>query len=109
MDRRIIKVNDGICIEMDADVRDIMNGTKYKAFLRPNRTDVFRQFPSQPAALLRDHARLTRLEKSTSKHCERVQEARDVARNGIAAADARKTKNILLRFPAFSSEAFLEA
>ena len=48
------KLHDGFSIKLVADVRDVTK-VFYKAFLLPNRTDVFIQFPAQSASFALDH------------------------------------------------------
>ena len=74
------KLHDGISIELVADVRDVTKGL-YKAFILPNRPDVFIQFPAQSASFALDHRLVS--EKEGTNLCDKVKEARDITRNAI--------------------------
>ncbi len=94
------KLHDGISIELVADVRDVTKGL-YKAFILPNRPDVFIQFPAQSASFALDHRLVS--EKEGTNLCDKVKEARDITRNAIQSSEKRKLKNFLLKFPGYMS------
>ena len=65
----------------------------------PNGCDVFIRCPGQPASFAHDDRQVLEMEEKNA--CERLQEARDIRRNAIQKSETRKTKNIILKFPAY--------
>jgi hypothetical protein len=92
------KLYRGVAVELDMDPRDV-NEETLCAYLMPNRKHLFVKMPAQEAATRLDYEKIEDVEDSLFDHCKRLQEARDVSRNAIAADVDRASKHLLIKFP----------
>ena len=90
-------LHNGYEVVIYADLEDVIAG-KYKAVLS-NDHEILVDMPSISRSFLDDSEELVKQQKAAKVHCQRTQEAHDVARNGILKDVKRQTKCRLLRFP----------
>jgi hypothetical protein len=90
-------LHNGYEVVFYADVEDVMD-KKFKAVLK-NEYEILVQMPSLSRHLIDNSEDLVSAQKAAKVHCDRTQEAHDVARNGILKDVKRQTKYRLLRFP----------
>jgi len=89
-------LHNGYEVVIYADLEDVIAG-KCKAVLS-NDHEILVDMPSISRSFLDDSEELVKQQKAAKVHCQRTQEAHDVARNGILKDVKRQTKCRLLRF-----------
>jgi hypothetical protein len=89
-------LHNGYEVVIYADLEDVIAG-KYKAVLS-NDHEIIVDMPSISRSFLDNSDELVKQQKAANLHCQRTQEAHDVARNGILKDVKRQTKRRLLRF-----------